>query len=661
MASRARIYAPISLILVINIVIGSMVVTDYGESRDESLRYDYAGRSMAAYTSGKRMNVDEKGPFYVMLARLGSEALVSVWGNLRPIEAWHFMHFISFLLGVFFLYQICRRFMNLGAALAAVLLFNTQPLLWGHAWINPKDIPFMAFFLGSVALGMQMTEQIEQGAAPASSGWREPNTGVAGYLALIRSGWRKGPPKRRTLLSGAALLAAAILLGLLVANAAIQGWIVGLITRAYSEGGASLLGRLFSRLAENTASIPAAQYAQKGQALFRRILVLYAACVPALWLACAALLFPEARRQFWQATVKPFLLDYLASVVQRRTLLAGLFLGFVSAIRALGPASGLLIAVYALAKSGRRSLPVLLAYFTIGGLVTYALWPGLWASPLQGYLRALGEASDFPWEGKVMFAGLDYPVSELPRSYLPVLLSLQFTEPVLLLFLAGLLGMRDFWRGKDRRPELALSVLWLFAPLLGVIGIKPTLYDNFRQVLFIVPPIFIFAGIGLEKILESLQRIMAASRQPFLQNGYAVAAGLILATILLPGLYWDMCLHPYQYVYYNRLVGGTSGAFRRYEMDYWTTSYREATEYLNVHAPAGSRIAVWGADHIVKRYARQDLEISDLNKADTPQDFAMISTRHDKDLELFPDEPIVFQIGRDGAIFTVVKRLGSQE
>ena len=37
-----------------------------------------------------------------------------------------------------------------------------------------------------------------------------------------------------------------------------------------------------------------------------------------------------------------------------------------------------------------------------------------------------------------------------------------------------------------------------------------------------------------------------------------------------------MRLHPYQTVYFNRLVGGLAGASGRYETDYWGNSYREA-------------------------------------------------------------------------------------
>ncbi|MBN2489800.1 MAG: hypothetical protein JXQ29_03000 [Planctomycetes bacterium] len=42
-------------------------------------------------------------------------------------------------------------------------------------------------------------------------------------------------------------------------------------------------------------------------------------------------------------------------------------------------------------------------------------------------------------------------------------------------------------------------------------------------------------------------------------------------------------LHPLQYVYFNRLVGGLAGAAGRYDSDYWCASFREAVGRLCEH------------------------------------------------------------------------------
>ena len=54
-----------------------------------------------------------------------------------------------------------------------------------------------------------------------------------------------------------------------------------------------------------------------------------------------------------------------------------------------------------------------------------------------------------------------------------------------------------------------------------------------------------------------------------------------------------VALHPYQSVYFNRLIaGGLPGVSGRFETDYWGNSYREATEWVMTNVPGdGIRIA----------------------------------------------------------------------
>ena len=154
-------YFPIILLILINLIIGALVLTDYGESRDEHLRYRYAEETINYYLGSDKWPVDGKGPFYVVIALLGSKAIQMMYEGWMQVDAWHFIHFLSFQLGLFFLYRLCMRYTDKWAAFGAVLLFNTQPLLWGHSFINPKDIPFMSFFLASVDMGLAMADSPE--------------------------------------------------------------------------------------------------------------------------------------------------------------------------------------------------------------------------------------------------------------------------------------------------------------------------------------------------------------------------------------------------------------------------------------------------------------------------------------------------------------------
>lgn len=645
-------YFPVLILIIVSLIIGLLTVTDYGESHDERLRFRYAERSLSAYFGETKTLIDEKGPLYVMLAKIGSEALLSIRNDWLRIEAWHFMHFLSFQLGVFFFYVIMRRFTDKWVAFGTTLLFATQPLLWGHAFINPKDIPFMSFFLGSVALGLIMYDSFI-GTEQKPADHREQVSGGNELSATTLSSDRKAQNRKTRIISlmlGG--FVAGMLFGLLLANSYVRSSMAILIQRAYYAGPTSTLGTLFAFLAENRQDIPVESYILKGLRLYQRLLGVYALGSLVFLFILTLILFQTTSKQFWHSQVKPFITVSLTHLRNKWIVVAGIMLGLTSSIRILGPAAGMLVAGYFLLKMGRKTLPVLMAYFVTAALVTYITWPALWSNPIQSYLGSISKASDFPWEGKVMFAGIDYTVDNLPRSYLPTLLSLQLTESALFMFLVGLTvaTLRSFKKTIDREM-VAAFVLWLFIPIIVVVMLQPTIYDNFRQLLFILPPIFIFAGIGLQALFDKIK-----STSLFV---------LLIALLMVPNLYWNVKLHPYQYVYYNSVAGGVKGAFRQYEMDYWATSYREASEYLNKVALLNSKVIVWGPEHIVTNYARDDLKIEEYRKKhleqSNPADFAVILTRHNKDLTLFPDTKIIFGVGRQDALFVVVKQFNAAD
>ena len=164
---------PILFLLAVNLLVGLFVFRDYGFSWDEPLFYDYGDAlgyaySPAAWFSGNfalnnsygSSGDDHKtrGPAYLLLAREPVYLLEAL--GLDKASAWHLINFLFFQLGVYFLYRLALRWMKPRAALAAAALFSWQPLLWGHAFINPKDAPFLVFFLGSICLGFEMVDRL---------------------------------------------------------------------------------------------------------------------------------------------------------------------------------------------------------------------------------------------------------------------------------------------------------------------------------------------------------------------------------------------------------------------------------------------------------------------------------------------------------------------
>ncbi len=126
---------------------------------------------------------------------------------------------------------------------------------------------------------------------------------------------------------------------------------------------------------------------------------------------------------------------------------------------------------------------------------------------------------------------------------------------------------------------------------------------------------------------------------------------------------WDHQAPPLSIYLLQQPDRGVKGAFRNYELDYWATSYRQAAEYINQIAPLNSRVMVWGPARLGRYYCRPDLEIQrSLEQWDEDDDhktpiYAIISTRHNKDLKISPNAPELFWVERSGAKLVVVKQI----
>ena len=158
---------PVILLLITAFLVGFFTVKDYGESWDEADIYRYGDYALNAYRyilhpqdlPAFNTNLNLYGPAYYLITDVSARIIKIIIPGWSPIDAWHFVYFLTFLECALVIYLLARRWMNELSAFAAVLLFLSQPLLWGHAFINPKDIPFMAFFTTSLYTGLWMVDR----------------------------------------------------------------------------------------------------------------------------------------------------------------------------------------------------------------------------------------------------------------------------------------------------------------------------------------------------------------------------------------------------------------------------------------------------------------------------------------------------------------------
>ncbi len=586
------------LIFLIIAILGAFITPHFGESWDELKFYKYADLALNAYTTFPAHGAvetfgntyDNYGPAFVMLVTLAAKPLQIIF---TESDARHYLYFLTFLAGIWAFYELAKRWLSQNAAVFSTLLFATQPLLIGHAFISPKDIPFLSFFLLSLHFGLRLFDSLQP-------------------LQLNELDSR--PKRTLTLLSALWLV---LTCGLFLFTDSFHMLIMELVQSA-KAGETNIISLIASDLSKVDAQI----YIQRYFTLFlwaRSFLFL---------LSTFALLFSTFR---------------LLPKSTLRSLLSIIFpaflLGFTTSIRVLGPFAAVLVVYYAFRKHGKQSILPLAIYGISTLIAMYLTWPYLWANPIGHFIESIQVMSQYPWGGQVLFNGVEYSSTQLPYSYLPVLLGMQLTEPVWVLTLLGLFA--EAIGGREKRELIALTVVWFIIPLLGFIFTRSPLYDNFRQIFFIIPPVFMLAGVVFEKI----------------KNIKWQAALIVLC--LLPGVVDAIRLHPYEYIYYNRFAGDV---FRKYELDYWGTSYREAANYLNETATENAVVWVDGPSHIFELYARSDIKVYsdyEIKRADH-YDYVVSTTRYNLDLTSYPDAKIIYTIKRDSGILTVIKQLETQ-
>lgn len=224
----------------------------------------------------------------------------------------------------------------------------------------------------------------------------------------------------------------------------------------------------------------------------------------------------------------------------------------------------------------------------IAYVIMIVTWPWSALSPLNP-IRGLFSFAEFHYNIRTVLDGTVYRMATIPRLYVPVYI---FIKLPLLMLTGALLAMMFAATavvartGLDRRArnEVAMvSFATIFPVLCEVVAHGPA-FCGLRHFLFVLPPIAILAGIGLDRVVTRL----SALRRQF---------GIAALAVILVGFSWNAVtlvrLHPYEYLVFNPLVGGLEGASRRYAMDYWFTIMPEAVDgleaYLDRTEPGASR------------------------------------------------------------------------
>ncbi len=254
-------------------------------------------------------------------------------------------------------------------------------------------------------------------------------------------------------------------------------------------------------------------------------------------------------------------------------VLHGFLCGFMIALRIMGvliPVMTIFLLAYSyiLTVSERRSVFKITVTFVLSTIIfTIAFWPILWENPIQHFIAAWHEMSNFPWTSEVLYRGNFINPGELPWHYAVTWIGI--TTPLPYLFFLAVAAVFIIKKLPSLRSEPAEVVMLILciAPLLAVWMLEAVIYDGWRHLYYLYAPMCYLMVFGLVKLYDILKSVHLKRL-------------LILIVVLCTFINgWFMFRwHPYQHMYFNALAG--KDIETRYEMDYWGLSYREALEKL---------------------------------------------------------------------------------
>ena len=320
------------------------------------------------------------------------------------------------------------------------------------------------------------------------------------------------------------------------------------LTTVVNAYGVNFLTNLFQRLQRNKNQIEETIATEKYSTVQLKYLILWGTSLGILWGLLAGIRMPGVFVSFFF-----FLTYFLVNYKCQKPWMSLIILGFVSSIT---------------------------TYLTI-----VLLYPSSWQSPFQFIVETLGYFANHEWNPLNHFQGEFIPAKETPWTYLPVWYSVSVPEIFLIFGCMGLVITSVKYKSfspLQQSSAILLGLQLFFFPIAAIVK-NSTVYDGLRQFLFTLPALATFAAIGLVWIFQITP--------PKIKLGL-VSLILILCLNIVHNM---IQLHPYEYIYFNRLSGGLSTAKEHYETDYLGLSLKETLDWINKNVPVHSIIFADGA------------------------------------------------------------------
>jgi 4-amino-4-deoxy-L-arabinose transferase-like glycosyltransferase len=293
-----------------------------------------------------------------------------------------------------------------------------------------------------------------------------------------------------------------------------------------------------------------------------------------------------------------------ASADLKSCLLVGLALGLCLAIRmgailVVGPiALGWAFMTFTDGKSLRfdgrtvvRNASLFALQLITAWGVIIVLWPYAMLHPIDAPLQVLVRSSSYPWPHTVLFEGQFIAAPAVSGRYIFVWFFKTLPEFVLFGIGLGVLLACFLIFSKPRKlltrasAQVVTLSCSIVLPIAVILINRSVIYDAVRHLLFLVPPMVALVAIAFNYLLD--------------RSGKLTNAGFI-ASLCFAFIHTSnqlISLHPFQYVYFNTLVGGgLPSAFGKFETEYWATCMKQSVEWLQqnlINEPSELKVSGW--------------------------------------------------------------------
>ncbi|MBI4035188.1 MAG: hypothetical protein HY381_02220 [Candidatus Chisholmbacteria bacterium] len=283
----------------------------------------------------------------------------------------------------------------------------------------------------------------------------------------------------------------------------------------------------------------------------------------------------------------------------------------------------------------RRWLVMAVVFYGVLWLVD----PYIRTHGIVGIDRKVSMTADyFVYRGEQLFEGKYIFAKDLPGYYLPKWVGITTPLGTLVLGAIGMMVMKKGWR------KLVVGGA-LVVPVAAAMVLRPTLYDGWRVFLFLSGPLVVLAAIGWDWLFNRKQIMYKYTALALL----IITVGLSVRAMIQ--------LHPYEYVYFNELVGGLKGVDGQYETDYWGKTNREAVEWFKNNVAIDSTqiyLVKTCATKLSSTYffATNMIWVPTLTQAD----YFICFTRHDEH-KAVTDANTLYIVERQGVPLNYIKRV----